>query len=134
MSFNKVIVLGNLTRDIEVTFTEGGMAIGDASLALNHKRKDKEDNVIEETTFVDVTIFGKQAETAQQFLSKGNPVLIEGRLRQDRWETQEGEKRNKLKIICERFNFVGSKSNDTPKQNDSSSQNDDASEDKDIPF
>jgi len=119
-SFNKVILLGNLTRDPELRVTPGGQSICKIGLATTRVFNDKEGNQREETTFVDVDSFGKQADVISQYFTKGKPILVEGRLRLDQWETNEGEKRNKLKIMLESFTFVGSKaSNDAnmPGQN-----------------
>lgn len=108
-SFNRVILLGNLTRDIEIKYLQSGMAVAEVGLAVNDRRKDNKTNQwIEETTFVDVTFWGRTAEVAGEYLSKGSPVLIEGRLKLDQWET-EGQKRSKLRVVCERMQMVGSK-------------------------
>jgi single-strand DNA-binding protein len=108
-SFNRVILLGNLTRDIEVKYLQSGMAVAEVGLAVNDRRKDSKTNQwIEETTFVDVTFWGRTAEIAAEYLSKGSPVLVEGRLKLDQWET-EGQKRSKLRVVCERMQMVGSK-------------------------
>jgi len=108
-SFNRVILLGNLTRDVEVKYLQSGMAVAEVGLAVNDRRKDSKTNQwIEETTFVDVTFWGRTAEIAAEYLSKGSPVLVEGRLKLDQWET-EGQKRSKLRVVCERMQMVGSK-------------------------
>jgi single-strand DNA-binding protein len=85
-SFNRVILLGNLTRDIELRYTTSGMAIGDAALAVNDRRKNQAGEWVDEATFVDVKFFGRTAEIAGEYLSKGSPVHIEGRLKLDMWE------------------------------------------------
>lgn len=104
-SFNKVIMMGNLTRDPVLKYLPNNMACCEFGLATNHKRKEGEDEVC----FVDVTAFGKQGEAINQYLSKGKPVLIEGRLKYDTWTSQEGQKRSKHVVIMDRFSFVGSK-------------------------
>ena len=108
-SFNRVILLGNLTRDVEVKYLQSGMAVAEIGLAVNDRRKDAKTNQwIEETTFVDVTFWGRTAEVAAEYLGKGSPVLVEGRLKLDQWET-EGQKRSKLRVVCEKMQMVGSK-------------------------
>jgi single-strand DNA-binding protein len=107
-SFNRVVLMGNLTRDPEVRYTTGGTAVTDVSLAINRYRTDKNTNQrIEETTFVEVTLWGRTAEIAGEYLSKGRPVLIEGRLQQDQWEDKEtGQKRTKLKVVGESMQLL----------------------------
>ena len=108
-SYNRVILLGNLTRDIEVKYLQSGMAVAEVGLAVNDRRKDnKTGQWVEETTFVDCTMWGRTAEVAAEYLSKGSPILIEGRLKLDQWET-EGQKRSKLRVVVERMQMVGSK-------------------------
>jgi single-strand DNA-binding protein len=106
-SFNKVILMGNLTRDPELRVTPKGTAVCQIGVAVNQTYKDKEGNSREETTFVDVDAFGRQAEVIAKYLSKGRPILIEGRLKLDSWESKEGDKRSKLKVVLENFQFVG---------------------------
>jgi single-strand DNA-binding protein len=107
-SFNRVILLGNLTRDVEVRYLQSGTAVADVGLAVNDRRKGQNGEWIEETTFVDVTLWGRTAEVAGEYLSKGSPILIEGRLKYDTWE-KDGQKRSKLSVVCERMQMVGSK-------------------------
>jgi len=106
-SFNRVILMGNLTRDPEVRYTPGGTAVCDIGLAVNDRRKGSDGQWTEETTFVDVTLWGRTAEVAGEYLSKGSPVFIEGRLKLDTWQTNEGQKRSKLHVVCERMQMVG---------------------------
>jgi len=108
-SFNKVIVVGNVTRDIDLKYTQGGTAVTDVGLAVNDRRKDESGEYVDDTTFLDITLWGRQAEVAGQFLSKGSPCLIEGRLKLDTWETDEGQKRSKLKVVGERMQMLGGK-------------------------
>jgi len=110
-SFNRVILMGNLTRDPEVRYTPGGTAVTEIGLAINRYWFDKGSNERkEETTFVDVTLWGRQAEVAGEYLSKGKPVLIEGRLQTDSWDDKEsGKKRTKLKVVGEAMQLVGSR-------------------------
>jgi single-strand DNA-binding protein len=106
---NIVILAGNLTADPELRYTPSGLAVAQLRMAINHRYRDSKTNEWrEEATFVDVDLFGKQAETAKQYLSKGRGVLIEGRLRLDQWEDkQTGAKRSKLKVIGSRMQFLG---------------------------
>lgn len=108
-SFNKVILLGNLTRDPQVRYTPGGTAVAELGLAVNRTWFDKQSNQRkEETTFVDVTLWGRQAEVAGEYLAKGRSVLIEGRLQLDQWDDKNtGEKRSKLKVVAEEMKMVG---------------------------
>jgi single-strand DNA-binding protein len=108
-SYNRVILVGNLTRDPELRYIQSGTAVTDIGLAVSDRRKNNNGEWIEETTFVDITIWGRTAEVAGEYLTKGSSVLIEGRLKLDSWETQDGQKRNKLKVICERMQMLGSK-------------------------
>jgi single-strand DNA-binding protein len=107
-SFNRVILLGNLTRDIELKYTQSGLAVTEIGLAVSDRRKNQAGEWIEETVFVDVTLWGRTAEVASEYLSKGSPILIEGRLKLDTWES-EGQKRSKLKVVGERMQMVGSR-------------------------
>jgi len=107
-SFNRVILLGNLTRDIELRYTTSGMAIGDVGIAVNDRRKNQAGEWVDEATFVDVKFFGRTAEIAGEYLSKGSPVHLEGRLKLDMWE-KDGQKRSKLYVIVEHMQLIGSK-------------------------
>jgi single-strand DNA-binding protein len=108
--FNKVILAGNLTRDPELRYTGNGMAIAKFALAVNRKWKDgNTGDMKEEVTFVDIDAFGKQAETIGQYLKKGRPILIEGRLKLDQWEDkQTQQKRSRLGVVLESFSFLDS--------------------------
>ena len=108
-SFNRVILVGNITRDIDLRHTQSGLAVTELGLAVNDRRKNQSGEWIDETSFVDVTLWGRQAEVAGQYLSKGAPVLIEGRLKLDSWE-QEGQKRSKLRVVGERMQMLGGRS------------------------
>lgn len=111
-SFNKVILVGNVTRDPEVRFTPGGTAVTDVGLAVNRFWMDKSTNERkEETTFIDVTLWGRTAEVAGEYLAKGRPCLIEGRLQLDQWDDKEtGQKRSKLKVVGETLQLLGGRS------------------------
>lgn len=108
-NFNKVILIGNLTRDPELRYTPKGTAIAKIGLAVNRSWKTETGESKEEVTFVDVDAFGRQAETIGQYLKKGRPILVEGRLRLDSWEDkQTGQKRNRLGVVLESFQFLDS--------------------------
>jgi single-strand DNA-binding protein len=107
-SYNRVILLGNLTKNIELRYTNSGLAVTDMGLAVNERRKNQAGEWIEETTFVDVTLWGRTAEVASEYLSKGSPVLIEGRLKLDTWET-DGQKKSKLRVVGERMQLLGTR-------------------------
>lgn len=107
-SFNKVILMGNLTRDPEVRQTQAGGYVAKAGVAVNERIPDGQGGYRDEASFFDVVVFGKQAESFAKWFQKGRPVLIEGRLRQDRWEDKEsGQKRSRVEVVCERWHFVG---------------------------
>lgn len=106
-SYNRVVLVGNLTRDVELRFTPQGTAVTDISLAVNERVK-RNDQWVEEVNFFDVTLWARTAEVAGEYLSKGSSILIEGRLKLDRWE-QEGQKRSKIKIIGEKMQMLGSR-------------------------
>jgi len=120
-SFNRVIVMGNLTRDVELRHIPSGTAVADISVAINDRKK-VGDEWVDETTFADVTLWGRTAEVAAEYLSKGSPVFVEGKLKQDSWEDKEsGQKRSKLKIVADRMQLVGGKS-DAPSPGQSQQQ------------
>lgn len=103
MSFNKVVLMGNLTRDPEMKVTKDGLGIANFTLAINNKMKEKED-----VSFIDCVSFGKQADFVGKFLTKGIQILVEGRLKQDRWE-QDGQKRSRINVLTESISFTGPK-------------------------
>ncbi|MDP2939615.1 MAG: single-stranded DNA-binding protein [Candidatus Omnitrophota bacterium] len=106
-SLNKVFLIGNLTRDPELRYTPSGLAVVNLRLAVNRRYKDKNSELKEETCFVTVTAWDKQAEVCNQYLQKGRPVFIEGRLQSRSWETSDGQKRNVLDVKAERIQFLG---------------------------
>lgn len=108
-SFNRVILLGNLTRDVEVKYTTSQTAVTDIGLAVNDRRKTATGEWVDDPVFVDITLWGRTAEVAGQYLSKGSSVLIEGRLKLDTWET-EGQKRSRLRVVGERLQMLGARS------------------------
>ena len=114
---NKVILMGNLTRDIEIRYSQGGTAIGNTGIATNRKWKSQTGEQKEEVMFVDLTFFGRTAEIANQYLRKGNKVLVDGRLSLDQWTAQDGTKRSKHAVIVENLHFL-------PKDKDSANSGD----------
>lgn len=106
-SFNRVTLLGNCTRDPEQRYTPSGTAVCELGLAVNETRKGQNGERIEDTVFVDVTLWGRTAEIATEYLQKGAPVLIEGRLKLDQWQDKEGQKRSKLKVVGEKLVLLG---------------------------
>ncbi len=106
-SLNKVYLIGNLTRDPEIRHTAKGMAVSDLSMAINSTYKAQDGTEREETVFLDVVTWGRQAETCGQYLSKGSPVFVEGRLQLDQWEDKDGQKKSRIKVRAERVQFLG---------------------------
>jgi len=106
-SYNRIILVGNLTRDPQLSYTPANTAVCKFGLATNHKWKDREGNPREEVCFVDCTAFGKAGETFNQYMSKGQPVLVEGRLKLDQWTSPEGDKKSKHEVIVDNFQFLG---------------------------
>jgi single-strand DNA-binding protein len=121
-SYNKVILVGNLTRDPEVKYLQSGTAVCDLGLAINDKRKNAQGEWCDDVVFVDCVTFGRTAEVAGEYLTKGSPVLIEGRLKLDTWQAQDGSKRSKLKVVCERLQMLGAKREAAPRQQDAYSE------------
>ena len=113
-SFNKVVLVGNLTRDVELKQLQSGMSVADLGLAINEKIK-QGNEWVESTCFVDVTFFGKTADVCSQYLSKGSSILVDGRLRYESWE-RDGQKRSKLKVIGERMQMLGGRGDGSNRQ------------------
>jgi single-strand DNA-binding protein len=112
-SFNRVILVGNLTRDPELRYLPKGTAVAQFTLAISHKWKTESGESKEEVSFIDVEAFGRQGEVVAQYMRKGRPFLVEGRLKQDTWEDKTTQqKRSKLKVILEGFSFIDSKGTD----------------------
>ena len=107
--YNKVILAGNLTRDIEMRYTQSGSAIGNCAIATSRKFKSQTGEQKEEVCFVDITFFGRTAEVANQYLRKGSKVLVDGRLKLDQWNAQDGTKRSKHTVTVETLKMLGSK-------------------------
>ncbi len=121
-AFNKVILIGNLTRDPDLRVTNTGLSICKLGLAVNRNYTTKEGDSKDETTYVDIDAFGKQAEILSKYMQKGKPLMIEGRLKLDQWESSDGQKRSKLGVVLENFQFIGGRE-------ESSSQSTNAYED-----
>lgn len=133
-NFNKIILLGNLTRDVEARHLASGTIVASLGIAVNRK-SGSGDQQREEVLFIDCEAWGKTAETMARYLGKGKPVLIEGRLRLDQWETPQGEKKSKHKVVIDHFQFVESagaeRDGDAPKTIDAKYK---PVSDEDIPF
>lgn len=112
-SVNKVMLIGNLTRDPELKYTPSGQAVSEFGMAMNENYKNKQTGQdVEKVCFVDVTCWGRTAEVAAEYLKKGSQVHVEGKLTQDRWDdATTGQKRSKHKVTCERITFIGGKGN-----------------------
>ncbi len=106
-SYNKIILLGNLTRDPQLSFTPSQTAVVDFSLATNRSWRAQDGSQRDETCFVDCRMFGKRAEVINKYLRKGQPLFVEGRLTFDSWTAQDGSKRSKHRVTVEEFQFVG---------------------------
>jgi single-strand DNA-binding protein len=107
-SYNRVILVGNLTRDPELRFTPSNTPVSEIGMAVNDRRKNASGEWVEETTFVDVTLWGRTAEVANEYLNKGSSVLVEGRLKLDTWE-KEGKKHSKLRVVADRMQMLGAR-------------------------
>lgn len=130
MNYNKVILIGNITKDLELRHTTSGIAVTSFTIAINTKWKEKE-----ETTFVDIVVFNTTAENCCKYLKKGNPIFVEGRLQQKKWETEDGQKRSKMEVIGERVQFLSF--NKTPLPcgvQDTSQKEVDGEQFADVPF
>ena len=108
-NLNKVMLMGNLTRDPELRYLPSNMAVVGLGLAVNRRWRNQQGEQQEETTFIDCEAFGKQAEVINQYLKKGRPVYLEGRLKLDQWQDRDGNNRSKLKVIVESFQFIDSR-------------------------
>lgn len=112
-TMNRVYLMGRLTRDPELRHTNSGIAVSDLGLAVNDNYRNKSGELLERTCFVDAVVWGRQAETCCEFLHKGRPVLVEGRLQLDQWQTESGEKRSKMRVSADRVQFLGTRDNGT---------------------
>jgi len=132
-AYNLVVLMGNLTRDPEVRFTPSGVAVASFGLAVNNRYK-KDGNVVDEVSFFDVEAWQKTAELCGEYLAKGRPVLIQGRLKQDRWEDDNGNKRSKIKVVATAVQFLGTKEKEDAPAAAAPAGAAAAAEDDDIPF
>ena len=123
MSFNKIIIVGNLGRDPELRYTPQGTAVCSFSVATSEKKRDKGDNIQNVTTWFRVTLWGKQAETASKYLTKGKPVYLEGRLRIEEWTDRDGNNRQSLEVNATDMQFIGTGGRSDEYGGDSSSDN-----------
>jgi single-strand DNA-binding protein len=138
-NFNKVLLIGNLTRDPQLSYLPSQTAVVDFGLAVNRRWTGKDGEKKEETCFVDCTSFGRPAETINKYLTKGRPVFVEGRLTFNSWTAQDGTKRSKLKVTVENFQFLGSpsatvQSEQSPSDSSEGSQAEQQGGNDDIPF
>jgi len=117
-SLNKVLLIGNLTRDPDVKMMTNGRPVCNFGLAVNRSYKDSEGNKKDETTFVDVECFGPRAEAVGRFFTKGRAIFVEGRLKLDQWESKEGEKRSAIRVVLDNFEFVDSRQESQNNQSD----------------
>ena len=108
-SYNKVLLMGNLTRDIEIRHTSGNQPVANIGLAINRRYRTQSGENREEVTYVDCEAWGRTAEVMGQYLSKGRPVFIEGRLKLDTWQDQQGQNRSKMRVVVESFQFIDSR-------------------------
>ncbi len=111
-NYNKVFLMGNLTRDVELKHTPSNQAVANIGLAVNRRYRTKDGENREETTFVDCEAWGRTAEVMNQYLAKGRPVFIEGRLKFDQWQDKDGSNRSKLRVVVESFEFLDSRGGD----------------------
>lgn len=105
-NINRVFLMGNLTRDPEIRKTQSGVPVSDLGLAVNEKYKSKTGQLVESVCFADIVVWGKQAEICAQYLNKGAPVVVEGRLQLDQWQNDKGEKRSRLRVKADRIQFL----------------------------
>ncbi len=130
-NLNKVLLIGNLTRDPELRYIPSGSAVADLGLATNFRYTTQDGERKEEVCFIDIVVWGKTAENCANYLSKGRPVFIEGRLQFDSWETADGQKRSKLKVRADKVQFLGGRREDGAPGAEGMSG---AEADDDIPF
>jgi len=133
-TFNKVIIMGNLTRDVELRYIPSGTAVGGFSIACNEKYTRQNGEKVEEVSYFDVEVWAKQAENCANYLTKGSKVLVEGSLKQDRWEQEDGTKRNKVKIRAQNVQFMSANSSGEGSSGRAEGDDDDDDDDDNIPF
>ncbi len=137
-AYNHVTLVGNLTADIELRHLPSGVAVADMRLAISERFKNRQGENIEKPVFVDVVVWDKQAENCTQYLSKGSPVLVDGRLQMDEWTNKEGEKRSKLRVRANTVQFLSGQRPARPQSDEPPDADRDApfndSDDKEMPF
>jgi single-strand DNA-binding protein len=137
MSFNRIILVGNLGRDPELRYTPQGTPVCNFTIATNERRKERTGELQDVTTWFRVTLWGRQAETASQYLSKGRPVYIEGRLRVEEWTDRDGKSRYTLEVTATDMQFIGTRGEDPPpakSTSDEGLESGPAPSDDEIPF
>jgi single-strand DNA-binding protein len=138
VSYNKVVLIGNLTKDPEIRYTPSGTPVANFRLAVNHKYK-QGDDLKEEVCYIDIVVFGKQAENCGQYLNKGQSVLVDGRLQERRWETEDGQKRSKHEVVAQMVRFMPKRGDTAAPSGKAESTPDDVEPaaggaDNDVPF
>ena len=122
LEINKVLLVGNLTRDPDIRYVPSGTAVSEFDIALNRRYKNKDGETKEETSFINIETWGRTAEFCSQYLKKGRRVFIEGRLRQDTWTAQDGSKRQRIRVVAERVQFADFKPSESPNTEEESEQ------------
>ena len=124
-NLNKTMLIGNITRDVELKYTTSGAAVANFGLAVNRTYTNSDGDKVDDVCYIDIVAWNRLAEVAGEYLSKGQPVFVEGRLQMDRWEQEDGQKRSKLKVVAQNIQFLSSgKADDSEEKNT----------DEDIPF
>jgi len=139
-NLNRVLLMGNITRDVQLSYLPSQTPVAEFGLAINRKYKKQDGTMAEDTCFVDCQMMGKRAETVQKYFKKGDPIFVEGRLKYESWQAQDGSKRSRLRVAVENFEFVGGgkgggqRAGGSPEAQESPSQEFDAAPADDIPF
>lgn len=133
-SLNKVLLMGNLTRDPELRYIPSGTAVANLGLATNRTYTTQDGERKDEVCYIDIVVWGKTAENCANYLSKGRPVFIEGRLQLDTWETEDGQKRSKLKVVADRVQFLGGRRDEGAPEESGAGEMGEVDADDDIPF
>lgn len=108
-SYNRVVIMGNITRDVELRYIPSGTAVADITVAVNERRKQGDGNYVDDPQFVDVTLWARTAEVVAEYCKKGSPIFVEGRLKLDKWEAEDGSNRSKLKVVAEKIQLLSSR-------------------------
>lgn len=133
-TLNKVLLMGNLTRDPQLTYLPSQTPVAEFGMAMGHKYKKQDGSMAEDTCFVDCQLFGKRAEVVNKYFKKGEPIFIEGRLKLDQWQAQDGTKKSKLRVFVENFEFVGGKQDAKPTPKTEVPDYGSPDDDTDIPY